>query len=603
MPGSVSTVIFAIKAGIRLYQAGEQVLVQNTADRALPLPLPIGEVSDEAGAQMWLKTNSDAKKLSERDDFSRLKALRSTDTGNWSKDDKEYVTTVYSGWQNDKSREAGYVTGKSVTTVEAAAYIEISQWSKTEDTGHTTALQRIAGTLVNIAVDYFIQTPGALNLDRPEGRALKGFLEAIDNTDFAGGAVESIAGDVLLAVLDAVKWEPDLIGKGETTQKFVKGIAASLGESTNKFLDNIHLLPDDERERRTAWLQMLAHAMVSGAANVVLTDPEKILGAGKEEAPVIKEVGGTMADLLLGGDDAQRLQFEALFSGEGLNEVVKASLKAVSENPAILGVNNRGLRQLIVDVSGELAQYDDLFARDMGPELIRLILEKTGADLPLLVGGSADNPKKNLLVLAASDLLANISEKSWSGGWHPTLTRDQVLDVAEDVFDEVLDNPYWLRKIQSVGGPDDTPLSVAIEAVVTSLKNTGKGDRLSSETVIAAIKAGVDAAAMDLALLKKVPDAAAGDARTALTAALDAVFDGIFADSSTAATRWRQAGNAALQATVELVLDEFAGVAAQQGVKSAQITRIQTDVRQWVDAILAGADPEQLIHDALLDAA
>lgn len=604
MPVNVNTVIFAIKAGVRLYHAGEQVLVQNTAERALPLPLPIGELSDTGKAKYWLLDNPEARELSRRSEFSRLGTLLNTDEADWSDGDTEYLTAVYNSWRAEKARQAGHVPANEISMVEAAAYIEIRQWSESEDSGHTSSLQRIAGTLVNIAVDYFVQTPGHLNLDKPEGRALKGFLEAIDDTDFAGGAMETIAGDLLIAVLDAVKMEPDLIGRGETTRKFVKGITTSLGESTNEFLDDIHLLTDDERERRKAWLNMLTHALVRGATGVVLTDPEKILGVREDESAVIREVGGTFAELLLGGDDDRRLRFEKVFSGEGLDNIVRSALKAVSENPGILDIEHKGLRRIIVDIADELETYDDLFTRDLGPELIRLVLEKTGSNLPLLAGGDGGDPGKNLLVLATSELLANVSEGSWTGGvWHPVLTRGHLLDVAEAVFDEVLDNPYWLKKIRSVGGPDDTPLGVAVEAVVNALKDSDAGDRLSSDTVVAAIKSGVAAAALNIDLLKKVPDTASGEARIALTAAIDAVFDGILAEGATPATRWRRAGNAALQVAIELVLENFAKVAMKKGVKAAQITKIRMEVGKWIDAVIEGADPQPLILETLTEAA
>lgn len=48
----------------------------------------------------------------------------------------------------------------------------VRQWSQGELGDRPSALQRVAGTLVNIAVDYFVHTPGAISDKRPSDRVL-----------------------------------------------------------------------------------------------------------------------------------------------------------------------------------------------------------------------------------------------------------------------------------------------------------------------------------------------------------------------------------------------------------------------------------------------
>jgi hypothetical protein len=462
---------------------------------------------------------------------------------------------------------------------ELQTFITIRQWSDAEASKKITALQRISGTLVNTAIDYFLEAPGAISDKKPEGRALRAFLEAIDDKNFADTPVENLAGDLLVAIVEAVKLEPQLIGNSETTEKLVKNITTSLSVSAKTYLND---LPTTEQRQRGEWLQLIAHSMVKGTAETVLSDPQKILGASKTEGVVIQEVGGAVADLLIGKDDNRRLQFASLFSGDGLETVVKATLSAVTDNPDILKIGNDGLKKVLIEVADELEQVPELFAEDMYPELVRLVLEKSSANLSLIWSVNENNPKKHLLVMASSELMKQLSKKPAAGQWKPVLTRTQALAVAEAAFDEVLDNPYWVKKIAGVGGAGEKPLGVAISAILQSFAMVENG-RFNNETIVAALKAGLNAGAMDTALLKKVPQAAAGDVRVAITSAVDAIFNGVLAGDSNARSQWHQARNSTISVAIEVVLEQLAHVAVEKGVKQSQILKIETSIRDWID--------------------
>ncbi len=174
----------------------------------------------------------------------------------------------------------------------------------------------------------------------------------------------------------------------------------------------------------------------------------------------------------------------------------------------------------------------------MFPGLVRLILEKSGRHLNLLWESDETDPKRHLLVLATSELLKQFYHEPVGGQWTATLTRTQVLGVAESVFEEVIDNPYWVKRISNVGGAEDTPVGVCIGAVMASLTKLAPG-QINSETVASALKAGLRAGAMELSLLEKIPGAAAGSVGTALTFAFDAIFEGVFGSGSDTRSHWR----------------------------------------------------------------
>ncbi|MGH7163225.1 MAG: hypothetical protein ACREID_07060, partial [Planctomycetota bacterium] len=78
------------------------------------------------------------------------------------------------------------------------------------------------------------------------------------------------------------------------------------------------------------------------------------------------------------------------------------------------------------------------------------------------------------------------------------------------------------------------------------------GSRVSAETGVAALRAGVRAAGSNLALLKKLPRGGT----VALTAALDAVFDALLAPDAKAS--WPLARNSAIRSVVGISLEKLA---------------------------------------------
>src|SRR6185295_16171503 len=103
------------------------------------------------------------------------------------------------------------------------------------------------GEVANIAIDYFAHTPGAVSDKRPEGRALKAALEALDDTDFGNIDLRDAAGQIVLSVIGAVSANPDVAGGGEKQQVLVKSVASALAASAAK-----HLGPGTPTEARLA---------------------------------------------------------------------------------------------------------------------------------------------------------------------------------------------------------------------------------------------------------------------------------------------------------------------------------------------------------------
>ena len=215
---SPQIVFTAIHAGLRLYRAGYTAYVDSTRNRALTLPLPRGPNEPTADAAFKFFTrDTRGKAIAAAANNERLRwLLNKIDQDDQSPDLEQELLQIYSvAYWSTQTDDPGVDMGPSpVNADEFISLLTIRQWSQSEAPGRLTALQQVAGTLVNIAVDYFAHTPGLISSNRPEGRALLVFLETIDDVDFAAAPLPDIVGNILVGVLDGVNAVPEVISGG-----------------------------------------------------------------------------------------------------------------------------------------------------------------------------------------------------------------------------------------------------------------------------------------------------------------------------------------------------------------------------------------------------
>lgn len=578
MPYS-DTVMFAIQGGLRLYGASRKAYADSVRGAALTLPLPRAPGVEVDSAENWFLTSEPGTAILAA--TPRIKALMEMPMSERSAAQKAELVDLYKFYwsqANPQDKDADDVRG-GPSGDEMLALLEVRQWSDTELGQMASPLQTITGTLVNVAIDYFVETPGAVSTNRPHGRALKALLDGLDQTDFAAVPPRELATGLTVALLDAVSANPDVLGGGDNEQTLITNVTRSLAESATAFLEE-----STSTERRDAgvWLELMAFALFDGAATTVLAEPGRYLRVNPgTESDVIIEVGNTLASLLLG---ERRLTFRRLLSAEGINKITKSALAAVAKNPGLLKVSNKGLENVIVALAENLSGMEARLSPDIFPEVVRLVMDKSADNLELIWRPSLSDPRRHLLVSAITSMLKSISKAPPANTkWKPQLTPDQLLGVAETVLDEVVDNPAWLI---DEAGQSSGHLQAAIEAILASLRQV-PGDRLSAETGIAVLRAGIGAIALRISLLEPLSGPAGEPAQAAITHALDAVFGEIFAEGVTADASWNLARNSVLQSVCEIALATL----ARHGVGQQQITVLRDLIREQMSEQLA-FDPD-----------
>jgi hypothetical protein len=318
--------------------------------------------------------------------------------------------------------------------------------------------------------------------------------------------------------------------------------------------------------------------MVQSSAETILAQPSRFFDVGENEADLVARVGGAMAELVIGED---ALTFHRLLSGEGLARLTEAVVSAVAANPDLLKIGNQGIRAVLIALARDIEKAPGLLAPDMLVELARLVLERTAENMDLIWGKRFSRPDRHLLVTATKTLLVELSRPA-PGGWRPVLTRDQILAIAEAVFDEVIDNPAWLIARADAGNP---MLAEALRAIIDALRELD-GDLFSADTFMAIIRTGLGAVAVRAEFLVRLPDAAGEQGKVAIAALLEAIFSTITDDNAPEGGRWRLARNSTILMVVEIVIDEL----AEYEINQETIDR----VREAIQDLLAYEGPFEI---------
>jgi len=550
---SADLVLFAIQAALQLYGGMRTAFIQGTRDRPLVLPLPRAPGIKYDSAFSWFRLDAVGADVAKR--FPRIQHLVSLPSPK--ADEKVELVELYVAlYAEHVPFAAGFEGARGQLSSEGlGALLEIRQWAKGQFGAPPTALQRVAGTIVNLAVDYFAQMPGAVSEKRPEGRALLAFLRAIDDADFATTAVEDVAGQLLIGVLDAVSATPELARAGENEQLLIQSVTRTLAVSARDQLANA---PTTERWNAATWLQIAAHSLVKGGADVVLAEPNRFLHLrDAAQANLVTHVGAAVAGLIIG---KQAVTIRPLLTAQGLDRLVRATLEAVAANPSLLHVDNAGVASLLTAIADDVSKLPGTLGPDLFPDISQILLRQSAEHLEQIWPADVKDPGRNLLLQASRVVLSKLAVPPDAGRpWRPALNQQQLLGLLDGTVSEVRDNPQWLR---ALAGGADSRLAVALDAMLEAIGRAPKG-RLDGETAVAVLRAGIAAVASRIELLDRLPGAAGAQGSIALTAVLAAVFDAVFQDGAGAQASWRLARASVVRGLTQVALTELAKAGAR----------------------------------------
>ena len=454
MLSQVELVMFAIQAAINLGRKIQTVFEDETRDRGLILPPVEGD-----DLPFWDVTEAFFK--GEGQVFVQPLGLY---YNFWEKRNEANVN-------RDKLREAhlriikGIETHRSADDVQGAfrwpeqfysganALFVVKQWREDTDPKRHP-VQRIGGTVVEIALDYVKADPTLFGGNGKGDRITRAFLLSLDEVEFAEAKFDDLLLDVLQASLETIRIHADLVISEDHFALLLRQISTTLTDGIKKAQDS----GDDDKLRALyTFRRKLLQQIVKVSAQTAAEHAECFFGTSDtREEKIIACVLKAILDTITKESD--------LFTSRALADIYAAGLRALGQNAALIVPNIDGkgreafLTNLFAGVAGQLAssaakEPPGLFSPEVLKDVIEAALDILAVNVTQLI--DSDNPEKQLLVDALERVILSLSddfhkEKKMSVILKGFFSRPQLVEIIQEIFEAVARNPDSL--LQGVNG-------------------------------------------------------------------------------------------------------------------------------------------------------
>ncbi len=578
---SAEIVFFAIKAGMRLGMEVRQAYIDTTLNRGIMLPRPEGFGStDVAGAHEFFISEEGQDYVT-----GRLEELEHIYTGTTdvqrrmftSEEKAEYLEFYNSAWALEEAKgNKGIVKVEGISAgVDVGSYNDLYKFKNWEQKDREARpFAKIAGTVVEIAVDYFVSVPGAIKKDSKEGKALYSFLEGLDKVEFAGLAASkevfgAIGQTFFMAVMETVAEQPELITSDEKYQRLITEATTSLSRDISEQLVDI----DDTTHRHfvRSWGDLVFRSLLSSAGKIIVNEPSIYFGLAKEgERALVSNIGTAMIDVAVKNET---LNLAEVFGRTGFERALKAALKTVGDYPELLvDDDDKGLKGLVADIAKTVSEEENVLNTEFAPELLRIVLEKSGDNLHLLWPDVDKKPEKHLLLVGAKELIEILAADPGQANWTLRFTRDNLLIVIESVMDDLSSNPEWL-----LAEIENTYLNTAIRETLDVIRQRGD-ERLSLSLACKILKVASGAVASDLTFIHDYVST-----KPYVAAVIDVILAKIFSEEDLGA-RWKLLKEESVVTALEIGLQAI----EKKGLSSDHVDKLERAVESIIKEMKDG---------------
>jgi hypothetical protein len=433
-----SLVIFAIEAGVKLGRKVYEVLIDETVEKALLLPVGdlFGDIQ-EADAIEFFDRHENADLAGPKGPYAQL-----------SRQEKILAYKTIYAIDERIGPSAGIPEGANIILSLHA----FEQYKK--GFGAKSPVQRILGTIVEIGIDYFAENPAALGKDSPARKALQSFIQGLNETDFAEGSPTQIVGDVLVAALRTFGENIQLVDDDQRVQALLGGVTNALIQDVQAAASQGELL------RRERLVRRIASSLLLGAMGAVEQSTGLFVPRNQMAQKLIHS---TLSQLLEGLRNK-----EDLFTNDSIELLFKSALGAVAEN-ADLFSDQKILQELIRRTLTALTDTEGrkLFSEETVPAVLREALEVVRDNVGTLV--DPHDPRQQLLASAASAVAGGLaSTLAGDGKVKDLLSKSQLVELTKAVFQEVAKHPEQLLG-DHLDDVKKTPLAQIIGSVACAL--------------------------------------------------------------------------------------------------------------------------------------
>lgn len=547
---SPDIVLFAIQGALKLGLQARAAYIDSTRNRELVLPLPNFEPSPSpaAAAHHFLQRSDPTEPAQLRDLVRKLKrneALTPDESKLLMRYHEDDVLKTLAGSGSTLAKDGSPVPGGALS-----ALVTIRQWQRGGEPD-PSALQRLAGTFLELGVDYFVNMPGGLDPNSRTGKGLRALFAGFDHISFATEPLGDLPARMFSATMESIAANASLVTQDPKVQELISaatsGLAADVAERIRRLREAAGADPNGEARIR-AWGELAFRSVLSSVGKRLADDPGRFLGVkGEANAALVAGVAGAAISVVL---DQPKIGLESVFSAPALERLADAALGVVSRHPELVTKEHNHLKQLVSQISTDLAAKERLIGNQAIPEIAQLILSRTAENLPLLWPGAARDPKKHLGLTAARKTLEILARKPAEGErWKPAFTAADLAAVTDHVLAELVDNPGWLI---SKAGELKEALETALDSMLGVLRNVGD-ERIGTQLAVHLIEIGLSAAASRSEFLASLPDG-----KPIIAAILEAVLGTTLDRAADEKVQWRLLKNQALLGMFETAVGKLA---------------------------------------------
>jgi len=519
-------VMLAIRSAVRLGEQARHAYADSVRSAAITLPLPDFPADPGIDSIETFYRSDEGRPIAAGNArvTMLLKRLAQVGSAGLASEEADEFARLYAEHWTLAEARAGRFTGaaeaaRGITNETVVVFLSVRQWREGEDP-HPTVLRRLAGTLVNIAIDYAQTLPDLAVGNSARARLLAAFLERFGDVDFVEAHPVEVVPAMLVGLLELVADSADLLTGDPRAQVLVQNVAGAVYEVVRaRAAAGATIAERASLERVGA---EVFQAVVTGAAGAVRTHPELFLKASSPaRADLMQATAGVLIDAFVTAahGDPERAYGRATFA-----RLAEAGLLAVSRHPELVAGNTPFVTALIRDTAADVATVlahvpgEPFDADTIVPEIVRGILMRTAEHFELLAPAGLAHPERHLLVIATQHALRAITATPADGArWRARWSEADTLALIDLVLDEVAQNPAWVDR-----GVRDPVVAELLRELVGVVRLSG-GPALSPATGVAVIETALRAAGRRHAL--QVADARGRRyAPLVLEAALAAIF-------------------------------------------------------------------------------
>src|SRR5881394_1103593 len=222
---SAAVVLFAIRSALKLGRQLQVAYVDNTKRRELVLPLPNFFSSPDIVSAANYFAGPGGRHIAASARLAAILHKQKQPGELLNEAEQAELCAFHTEFFNLDLAQSGRLgqasDGSSLSADELNALVTIRQWQRGTDP-NPPVLHRLAGTFVEIGMDYFLNVPGALNKHSSLGKAVAGLLDAFSAINFTEEQLSDLPVRLFAASVETVAAHPEWLTGDIQIQQLVR---------------------------------------------------------------------------------------------------------------------------------------------------------------------------------------------------------------------------------------------------------------------------------------------------------------------------------------------------------------------------------------------